>query len=49
MELVGLGKSSFKFKAGTNQKGQPQLDITLPPEWLKEGAAVLYETRLNRT
>ncbi len=49
IELVGLGKSSFKFKAGTNQKGQPQLDIELPTQWLKQGAAVLYETRLYRS
>lgn len=47
IELKGLGKSSFRFKAAANQKGQPQLDIELPREWLKQDAAVLYETSLN--
>jgi hypothetical protein len=47
IELKGLGKSSFRFKSATNAKGQPQLDIELPCDWLKEGEAVLYETSLS--
>jgi hypothetical protein len=47
IELERLGKSSFRFKAAANQKGQPQLDIELPREWLKQGAPVLYEASLN--
>jgi hypothetical protein len=49
IELVGLGKSGFKFTVAPNQKGQPQLSIDLPPAWLKAGDPVLYETRLFRT
>ena len=47
IDLARLGKGSFKFKAAANQKGQPQLDIALPPTWLKQGDPVLYETSLN--
>ena len=47
IELQRLGKSAFRFKSGSNQKGQPQLEIELPREWLKQGAPVLYETSLN--
>jgi hypothetical protein len=48
IELKRLGKSSFKFKSAANKKGEPQLDIELPREWLKHDAPVLYETSLNR-
>jgi hypothetical protein len=47
IELKGLGKSSFQYKAGPDKKGQPQLDIELPRGWLKQGDPVLYETSLN--
>jgi len=47
IDLKGMGKSSFTFKSAKTQKGQPQLDIALPKEWLKQGAPVLYETSLN--
>ena len=47
IDLQRLGKTSLRFKASTTQKGQPQLDIELPREWLKQGAPVLYETSLN--
>ena len=47
IELKGLGKTAFRFKTSANQKGQPQLDIELPREWLKQGDPVLYETSLN--
>ena len=47
IDLQGLGKSSFRFKRAANPKGQPQLDIELPREWLKQGAPVLYEASLN--
>ena len=47
MNLSRLGKSSFKFKTATTKKGELQLDIELPREWLKQGAPVLYETSLN--
>lgn len=47
INLEGLGKSSFRFKAAANQKGTPQLDIELPRQWLKQGDPVLYETSLN--
>jgi hypothetical protein len=47
IELKGLGKTSFRFKTSSSQKGQPQLDIELPREWLKQGNPVLYETSLN--
>jgi len=47
INLEGLGKSSFRFKAAANQKGLPQLDIELPRDWLKQGDPVLYETSLN--
>ena len=45
--LQRLGKSSFKYKVATNQKGMPQMEIELPREWLRQGAPVLYETSLN--
>jgi hypothetical protein len=45
--VKGMGKSSFTYKAAKTPKGQPQLDIVLPKEWLKQGAPVLYETSLN--
>lgn len=48
IDLKRLGKSSFKFKSTTDRKGQPQLDIELPREWLKQDAQVLYETSVNR-
>lgn len=48
IDLNRLGRSSFRFKAGTDKKGQPQLDLELPREWLKQDAPVLYETSLNR-
>jgi hypothetical protein len=48
IDLDRLGKSPLRFKSGTDKKGQPQLDLELPPEWLKQGAPVLYETSLNR-
>ena len=47
IDLKGMGKSSFTFKAAKTQKGQPQLDVVLPKEWLKQGAPVLYETSLS--
>ena len=47
IDLKRMGKSSFTFKAANTQKGQPQLDIELPKDWLKQGAPVLYETSLN--
>jgi hypothetical protein len=47
INLKGMGKSSFTFKAAKTQKGQPQLDVVLPKDWLKQGAPVLYETSLN--
>lgn len=47
IDLQGLGKSSFRFRSAANQKGQPQLDIELPRDWLKESAPVLYEASLN--
>jgi hypothetical protein len=47
VDLKGLGKTSLRFKAATTRKGQPQLDIELPRDWLKQGAPVLYETSLN--
>jgi hypothetical protein len=47
VELKGLGKTSFKFKTSSNQKGQPQLDIEMPRDWMKQGEPVLYETSLN--
>ena len=47
IELARLGKGSFKFKAAANKKGEPQLDIELPRDWLKQNAPVLYETSLN--
>ena len=49
IELGRLGKGSFKFKAAANKKGQPQLDIELPRDWLKQHAPVLYEASLNPT
>ena len=47
IDLERLGKGTFKFKAAANQKGQPQLDIELPRNWLKQGDPVLYETSLS--
>jgi hypothetical protein len=47
IELARLGKGTFKFKAAANKKGEPQLDLELPRDWLKQGAPVLYETSLN--
>jgi hypothetical protein len=47
VELKGLGKTSFKFKTSSSQKGLPQLEIELPRDWLKQGDPVLYETSLN--
>jgi hypothetical protein len=47
IELQRLGKTSFRFKTTSTQKGQPQLDIELPREWLKQGDPVLYETSLS--
>ena len=47
IDLSRLGKSSFRYKAATSQKGQPQLEIELPRDWLKQGDPVLYETSLN--
>lgn len=48
IDLNRLGSSPFRFKTGTDKKGQPQLDLELPREWLKQGAPVLYEATLNR-
>ncbi len=47
IELDRAGKTSLKFKAATTQKGQPQLDIELPRDWLKQDVPVMYETSLN--
>ena len=46
IDMKGLGKSAFRFKATTNQKGQPQLDIELPRNWQDPRTPVLYETSL---
>jgi hypothetical protein len=47
ISLDRMGKSPFRFKARKSGKGEPQLDIELPREWLKQGAPVLYEASLN--
>ena len=47
VDLKGMGKTSLRFKAATTKEGEPQLDIELPKDWLKQGAPVLYETSLN--
>jgi hypothetical protein len=47
IELKALGKTSLRFRSASNHKGQPQLEIELPREWLKQGDPVLYETSLN--
>jgi hypothetical protein len=47
VDLQRMGKTSLRFKATTTKKGQPQLDIELPRDWLEQGAPVLYETSLN--
>jgi hypothetical protein len=43
--LEGLGESAFTFKVTTSPK--PKLDLELPRDWQKTGAAVLYEATLN--
>jgi len=47
IDLKGLGSSSFTFRTGTSQKGEPQLDLELARQWLKQDAPVLYEASLN--
>lgn len=47
LELAQLGKGSFRFKTAPNAKGQPQLEITLPRDWLKQGDPILYESSLS--
>jgi hypothetical protein len=47
IKLERLGETSCRFRLSSNAKGQPQLEIELPREWLKQGDAVLYETSLN--
>lgn len=47
VELQRMGKASLRFKAATTKKGEPQLDIELPKDWLKQGVPVLYETSLT--
>lgn len=47
IKLERLGESSCKFRLTSNAKGQAQLEIELPREWLKQGDSILYETSLN--
>jgi hypothetical protein len=47
IDLARLGKSAFRYRNAPNKKGQPQLDLELPREWLKQDAPVLYEASLN--
>lgn len=47
IELERLGETSCRFRLISNAKGQAQLEIELPREWLKQGDSVLYETSLN--
>lgn len=47
IELEGLGQTPFRFKLTSDSKGQAQLDIELPRDWLKQGAPILYATSLN--
>ena len=47
LELAELGKGSFRFKTAPDAKGQPQMQIELPRDWLKQGDPILYEASLN--
>jgi hypothetical protein len=47
LDLARLGKGAFRFKMAPNAKQEPQLDIELPKDWLRQGAPVLYETTLK--
>jgi hypothetical protein len=47
IDLARLGKSSLRYRNAPNKKGEPQLELELPREWLRQGAPVLYEASLN--
>jgi hypothetical protein len=45
--LEGLGVSALRFERKASSKGEPQLLITLPRDWQKQGDPVLYEAILD--
>ena len=47
IDLARLGKASLRYKRAPNKKGEQQLDLELPRDWLKQGDPVLYEASLN--